>query len=197
MHTILTYSSRVLFVSGIAGLLCWSWIIADSRHHQNRAFAQLLQAKSGATRQLAVNTTTTSQGQGKSEDGSVVGLIEIPRIGLSAVIDEGDSSQVLRRAVGHIPGTAPPGQPGNVALAAHRDTFFRQLGILRHGDEINLVVPGGHFNYVVEFSEVVDPIETWILQAATGQTLTLITCFPFHYIGAAPKRYMVRARRVV
>lgn len=88
-------------------------------------------------------------------------------------------------------------QTGNVALVAHRDTSFRQLGILRPGDEINVVVPGGHFKYVVEFSEVVDPIETWILPPATGETLTLITYFPFHYIGAAPKRCMVRARRLV
>jgi sortase A len=98
--------------------------------------------------------------------------------------------------VGHMPGTALPWEPGNVGLVAHRDSFFRRLGEIKIGDAIRITVPGSEFTYRVTFTDIVDPREIWVLQAATGDTLTLITCYPFHFIGAAPKRFVVRARRL-
>jgi sortase A len=126
----------------------------------------------------------------------LVGRVEVPRLHLSAMIAEGASSRVLRVAVGHVPGTSLPWQSGNVVLAAHRDSFFRHLGELKTGDVIRIIVPGSQYDYRVTFTEIVQPRETWVLQPATGKTLTLITCYPFHYIGPATDRFVVRARQL-
>ena len=125
-----------------------------------------------------------------------VGRLQIPAVGLSAMIAEGDTPGVLRVAVGHVPGTALPGQPGNVVLAAHRDAFFRRLGELKTGDVVRISTLGSDHNYQVTFTDVVSPQETWVMRPATGDTLTLITCYPFHFIGPAPKRFVVRARQM-
>ena len=117
-------------------------------------------------------------------------------IHFSAMIAEGTSTRVLEMAAGHLSGTALPGQTGNVVLAGHRDTFFGQLGQLQVGDVIELTTPRGQYFYSVRFTDVVGPGETWVLQPSSGQTLTLVTCCPFCIVGAAPKRFVVRARRL-
>jgi sortase A len=129
-------------------------------------------------------------------EGGVIGQIQIPRIGLTAIVVQGDSLKILRRAVGHIRGTALPGQAGNVALAGHRDTFFRPLRHIRPGDVITLKTPGGYFHYQVESTIVVPPSDVEVLRPASRRELTLITCFPFEYVGSAPNRFVVRAYEV-
>jgi sortase A len=128
--------------------------------------------------------------------GDVIGEIQVPRLGLSAIVVQGDSPSSLRRAVGHLSKSALPGEWGNVALAAHRDTFFRPLRNIRLGDEIRFQTPGHSFDYLVESIEVVEPTDMQVLQATTGHDLTFITCFPFYYVGPAPKRFVVRAQQV-
>jgi sortase A len=125
--------------------------------------------------------------------GAIVGRVEIPRVGVSAVVREGDDAKVLRGAVGHIPGTALPGESGNAALAGHRDTFFRGLRNIRNGDEIVVKTPAGDARYVVRATRVVDPTDISVLAPARGSVLTLVTCYPFNYIGAAPRRFIVHA----
>jgi sortase A len=127
-------------------------------------------------------------------EGGSIGEIRIPRLGLAAMVAQGDSASVLQRAVGHLAGTALPGEPGNVVLAGHRDTFFRPLKQVRVGDVISLTTRGGDFEYLVESTAVVPPSAVDVLQPTRTRTLTLITCFPFAYIGAAPDRFIVRAR---
>jgi sortase A len=112
------------------------------------------------------------------------------------MVAEGTSSRVLRLAAGHVPGTALPGEPGNVVLAAHRDTFFRRLGELKSGDVIRLAVPGRQFVYSVRFADIVGPNETWVLESSPDQSLTLVTCYPFYFLGPAPKRFVIRAGRI-
>jgi sortase A len=128
--------------------------------------------------------------------GSPVGQIAISSIGLTAMIEEGDSGRTLRRAVGHMPGTARPGQQGNVVIAGHRDTFFRPLRNIQKGDEITLTTLKGSYRYRVDFTEVVEPQNTEALDASPGAILTLVTCYPFNYVGPAPKRFIVRASRM-
>jgi sortase A len=130
------------------------------------------------------------------EMGGVIGELEVPRLGLKVIVVQGDSAKVLRRAVGHLPETALPGEAGNVVLAGHRDTFFRPLRNIRQGDAILLKTSGGDFQYQVESIEVVSPGAVEVLGATSGRTLTLITCFPFYYVGAAPDRFVVYAREV-
>jgi sortase A len=112
------------------------------------------------------------------------------------MVVQGDSPGILRRAVGHIAETALPGEWGNVGLAGHRDSLFRPLRNIRAGDAITFQTLDGDFRYQVESTEVVPPGDTQVLQASRGRTLTLITCFPFDYVGSAPNRFVVHAREV-
>ena len=125
--------------------------------------------------------------------GSTVGRIEIPRLGVSAVIRAGSDARTLRLAVGYIPGTGLPGEPGNFGLAGHRDTFFRKLRDINPDDEIRIVTTDGAFRYTVQRTSIVMPQDVWVLDPTNDPTLTLVTCYPFNYIGSAPKRFIVRA----
>jgi sortase A len=125
--------------------------------------------------------------------GALLGRIEISRLDLSAIVREGDDVATLRRAVGHIPGTALPGEFGNAGLAGHRDTFFRSLKDVRVGDRIVVSTPDSVVRYTVTDARVVDPTDLSVLDPTSARTLTLVTCYPFTYIGPAPKRYVVTA----
>jgi sortase A len=127
--------------------------------------------------------------------GSPLGRIEISTIGLTAMILEGTDGRTLRRAVGHIPGTALPGQQGNVAIAGHRDTFFRGLRNIHKDDEITLTTLNGTYCYRVDSTRVVEPEDIAVLDHSDDAILTLVTCYPFFFVGPAPKRFVVRAHR--
>ena len=105
----------------------------------------------------------------------------------------GSDARTLQLAVGHIPGTALPGEAGNVGLAGHRDTFFRRLQNIRPDDEIRLTTPDGFFTYRVRRTVIVQPRDVWVLDPTDEPTLTLVTCYPFSYVGSAPQRFIVRA----
>ena len=111
------------------------------------------------------------------------------------MVVEGDDDGDLVRGAGHIPGTAIPGAPGNVAIAGHRDTFFRPLRKIHPGDPINLTTDRGAYRYIVESTEVTDPSNVSVLQAGSSPELTLVTCYPFSYVGPAPERFIVHARQ--
>lgn len=125
--------------------------------------------------------------------GETVGRIEIPRLGVAAIIKAGTDARTLQLAVGHIPGTSMPGEPGNVGLAGHRDTFFRRLRRIKSDDEIRVTTPEGVFLYRVERTDVVEPSDVWVLEPTEYSALTLVTCYPFSYVGSAPQRFIVRA----
>jgi sortase A len=128
--------------------------------------------------------------------GSPLGRIEISSIGLAAMIMEGVDARTLRHAVGHIPGTPLPGQQGNVALAGHRDTFFRGLRNIHKDDEITLTTLHGSYRYRVDSTQVVEPEDIGVLSATANDILTLVTCYPFYFVGPAPQRFIVRAHRI-
>ena len=129
-------------------------------------------------------------------EGAPLGRIEINRVGLTAMVQEGVDEVTLRRAVGHIPGTPLPGQSGNVGLAGHRDSFFRELRQIRLDDEITLATLNGTHRYRVETTSVVAPEETEVLVDTGYDRLTLVTCYPFNFVGSAPKRFIVSARKI-
>ncbi len=133
----------------------------------------------------------------KAEAENVIGRILVPRLQLSAMVREGIADETLRRAVGHIPSTALPGQLGNVGLAGHRDTFFRKLRDIRKMDKVVVSTLKGNYDYLVESVKIVLPQDVSVLRTVPGeQVLTLVTCFPFNYVGSAPKRFIVRAKQV-
>ena len=113
------------------------------------------------------------------------------------MVREGADECTLRRAVGHIPGTALPGKSGNVGLAGHRDTFFRPLRNIRKNDAIDLDTGHGTLPLSGDgVPQIVTPRDVRVLKASAGKTLTLVTCYPFYYVGSAPKRFIVRAVEV-
>jgi sortase A len=128
--------------------------------------------------------------------GSLIGRLEISRLGVSAMLIEGVSRTNLRRAIGHIPGTAVPGQPGNVGISGHRDTFFRPLRNIRENDIIIVTTPVSAYRYRVVSTRIVSPDDVAVLNPGETEVLTLVTCYPFYFVGAAPDRFVVRAQRI-
>lgn len=207
---VLRWIERLLFVAGVGLLGFWSYVSIESmlyqRFEERELDAILRSATSGAESNIGGRTSRSTDGGTAAPTtdtplppppapapGSTVGRIEIPRLGVSAVVRAGSDARTLRLAVGHIPGTALPGDVGNVGLAGHRDTFFRRLRDILPGDQIRVVTPEGAFTYRVVRTHVVMPRDVWVLDDTDHGVLTLVTCYPFSYIGSAPKRFIVRA----
>jgi sortase A len=117
----------------------------------------------------------------------------VPRLNLAYALLEGTDNKTLDRSIGHVQGTGLPGEAGNIGIAGHRHTHFRKLEWIRRGDEILIVSPHGRFRYRVEWARLFQPGDIEVLDPAHGPAVTLITCFPFEYVGAAPLRYVIRA----
>jgi sortase A len=128
--------------------------------------------------------------------GELIGRLSVPRLQMAAMVREGVDQTTLGLAIGHIPQTPLPGQTGNVGVAGHRDTFFRDLQNLHSGDKIQFVTADADFEYEVESLMVVEPANVAVLATSADNVLTLVTCYPFTYVGTAPKRFVVRARQV-
>jgi sortase A len=127
--------------------------------------------------------------------GQVIGRLEIARLHVSVPIIEGADDAELKRGAGHVPSTPIPGAAGNVAIAAHRDKYFRALRNIRAHDEITLETPNGVYHYSVRSTQIVAPTDVAVLRQTTDPELTLLTCYPFYYVGHAPKRFVVHAER--
>jgi sortase A len=125
--------------------------------------------------------------------GAPIAVLEIAKIGLTAPVLEGTDGLTLNHAVGRIAGTAWPGERGNIGLAAHRDGFFRGLKDIKIGDAIELRTRNGKDIYTVDHFQIVSPRDVNVLQPQPEPSLTLVTCYPFYYIGSAPKRFVVTA----
>jgi LPXTG-site transpeptidase (sortase) family protein len=127
---------------------------------------------------------------------AMVGILEIPRLNISSPVMSGDDTRTLDRAVGHLPDTPKPWESGNSAVAAHRDGLFRPLKNIKIGDDLRIRTAHGEFTYQVRELKIVSPKDLSVLQPTADDMLTLITCYPFNYIGPAPKRFIVRAARM-
>jgi sortase A len=181
-----------LLTVGVAALGYVGYVSADSKVYQVVEKEKFTQAREKETLIPAV----VSHHSVVLREGDVIGEIQVPRLGLDAMVVQGDSASNLQRAVAHISNSALPGEWGNVALAGHRDTFFRPLRDIRAGDEIRFKTAVGAFEYRVRSVEIVGPRDTKVLQPFSGRDLTLITCFPFSFVGRAPGRFVVRATEV-
>ncbi len=146
-----------------------------------------------AETQPGVKSSTST---GRLNDGDILGKVEIARLNLSSIVREGVDAETLRSSVGHVPSSALPGHPGNIALAAHRDTLFRPLKDIKQDDLITFQSPVQTFTYKVADTRIVNPTDVSVLRSNGHDTLTLITCYPFYYVGSAPKRFIVQARLV-
>ena len=129
--------------------------------------------------------------------GSLIGMLDVPRLELSTPVIQGDDSRTLKRAVGHLPDTPMPWDEGNSAIAGHRDGLFRPLKDVKIGDEIRFRTTRAELRYRVTKTTIVKPDDLSVLAKQDDPaTLTLITCYPFYYVGTAPKRFIVHAERL-
>ncbi len=180
------------------GYVAIDWHLQNAR--EARELRELSSAVADSSRAGTAPPTeiaiARSARHGVAGHGELIGRLEIPSVGISAFVAGGTEALTLRRGVGHIDGTALPGEPGNIALAGHRDTVFRGLRRIRPADRIFLITPAGKLEYVVESSRTVDPRQVEVLADSPFPTLTLVTCYPFDFIGPAPRRFIVRAREV-
>ena len=194
---------RVLFAAGILMLGYCGFALVDTWIFQNREDAALERfiprhpAASADQPQTGPPSPRAlpSVGQIVGPD-RLIGRIEIPRLGVSTIVLEGTGATTLRRAAGHSAGTALPGQAGNVGIAGHRDTFFRPLRNIQRDDIITLTTLRGRYRYRVISTKVVSPSDVAVLNSDGSEILTLVTCHPFYFIGPAPNRFIVRAKRV-
>jgi sortase A len=180
LRLFLRWTQRALWTGAALLLGYCGYVLADAWIFQHRA-AQALEHPLTAA---------------PAPDG-LIGRIEIQRLGMSVAVAEGTDEPTLRRAVGHIAGTALPGQPGNIGVAAHRDTFFRPLRNIRRDDIITLTTLGGEYRYRVVSTRIVAPDNVAVLNSDGTEILTLVTCYPFYFVGSAPQRFIVRAARVL
>ena len=183
-----------LFAVAVASLGSAGYIVLDARMFDARERQKVRDWTAGGPR--APGPLAVSASRRLAERGESWGRLEAAHLGLSAAVIEGIESRALRKAVGHVPGTAFPGEDGNVVLAGHRDMHFRPLHGARRGDLLRLVTPDGTFVYRIEEMDVVEPTDVGVMEATGSPQLTLITCYPFSYVGPAPQRFVVRASLV-
>jgi LPXTG-site transpeptidase (sortase) family protein len=126
-------------------------------------------------------------------EGGLIGKLRIPKVGISVMVLQGVEDDTLHLGAGHVPGTPLPGREGNSVIAGHRDTFFRRLQGIRPGDSIQFSTVRETSEYVVESTEIVEPDETRVMESRGVRELTLISCYPFYFVGAAPHRFIVHA----
>jgi sortase A len=207
LKPLLAWAQRGLFAGAIASLGYCAFVRFDTwtfQRQQSEALEGLLREASDAKNAPVAAASTSASAAARlaglaREIGpaGLLGRIEIPRLGVSVVVVEGTGDVTLRRAAGHIDGTGLPGQIGNVGIAAHRDTFFRPLQNIQNDDLITLATSRGEYRYRVVSTKVVSPDDVGVLDPDGNEILTLVTCYPFNFVGAAPDRFIVRAARVI
>jgi sortase A len=201
LRRVLQWAQRILFAVAILMLGYCAFVLVDMwtfQHREKQNLARLLHDETEArNRQPHPGSSPAPEPLPPAigPDG-LIGRMEIPRLGLSVVVVEGTDKPTLRRAAGHIVGTGFPGQPGNVGIAAHRDTFFLPLRNIQRDDVIELTTLRGEYRYRVVSIKVVSPYDVAVLNPDGTEILTLVTCYPFYFVGAAPERFIVRAARI-
>jgi sortase A len=186
---LLRWIQRLLFITGILLLGYVGFTLLETRLYQ-------VSAKRSLENEIrAEKERPQAQSKSPVRKGDVLGRMDIPRLGMSVAVLQGTSSRVLRLGIGHIAGTPLPGEDGNIGIAGHRDTFFRGLKDIRKNDEIQLQTASGLSRYAVDWAKVVANDDQSVLAPSKESALTLVTCYPFYFVGPAPKRFVVRAHK--
>jgi sortase A len=186
-HRFLRWTQIALFLLGALAISYVGFILFQARKYQkveNSILAQQI---------YAAEQNKIGLSRAATKEGDVLGRIEIPRLRMLVAIVEGTTSRTLDTGVGHIEGTALPGEPGNIGIAGHRDTYFRALKDIQVGDEIRIQTAAGLSRYKVDRMQIVPPSDISVLAPSTASAITLVTCYPFYFIGAAPRRFVVHA----
>ena len=191
--SLMRYAQRFFFAVGFITLVYTGSTIAYAelyQRYQSWKFDQRIDTP--LTKEAAMVVAIAAKSRDLTE-GDLIGKLVIPRIGISVMVLQGVEEATLRLGAGHVPGTPLPGTEGNVAIAAHRDTFFRKLAGILPLDRVQFSTGAGTFEYVVTSTEIVEPEDTRPMESRGLPELTLISCYPFYFVGAAPKRFIVHA----
>ena len=198
--TLLHWIERGLLALGL-GLAAWcAAILVEARFHDAAPIAQ----SSGRLKVTQTLLTTKLPGDAGSPKtsppapsaGTIIGRLEAPSVKMSAALLEGSDDATLSRGAGHIEDTPFPGQSGNVGIAGHRDTVFRPLRHIKVGDALSVKTADAVYRYRISRTLIVGPDDVYVLDPTKVPTLTLVTCFPFEYVGHAPKRFIVQAEQI-
>lgn len=200
LRRILRWTQRLFFAAAILLLGYYGFVVVDAwffEQRESRILQRLLANRyKPSADSVQLKPAKSTAGPPSIGTSGLIGRIEIPRLDLSAIVMEGTSPTNLRRAVGHISGTALPGQPGNVGISGHRDTYFRPLRKIQQNDIITLTTLLGEYRYRVVFIKIVGPNDVSVLDPSGNEILTIVTCYPFYFVGSAPNRFIVRAERI-
>jgi sortase A len=195
LQKFLRWSRSLFFITGSLALGYVGFTLVDTKLYQTSA-KQTLENQIQVEKTSAVIQPRVIQPRPAAKQGDVLGRMDIPRLGMSIAVLQGTNSRNLRLGAGHVEGTPLPGELGNSALAGHRDTFFRGLKDVRTNDEIQFQTATGLFRYEVDWVKIVEPDDMTVLAPSTEESaLTLVTCYPFYFLGPAPRRFVVRAHK--
>lgn len=187
--SVLRFAPRLFLWLGVAILAYAGGTAAYAgayQRYQSWKFEQELTQR-GAKAEISEDTADL-------REGAIVGRLDVPRIGISVMVLQGIEKKTLIVGAGHVQGTPLPGAAGNVTIAAHRDTFFRKLEDIRPGDSIQVATLRRTYEYIVDSTEIVDPDDIEVMESRGRPELTLITCYPFYFVGPSPRRFVVHAR---
>lgn len=185
---LLLWSRRLLLAVSVSMFAWCGYVLVDTWNFQRTELRQF--------EGLQINRIAAAGTIPPPASGGLIGRLDIPRLDISVIVIEGTGSTTLRRAVGHIRGTALPGHRGNIGISGHRDTFFRPLRNIRNNDVVTVTTLEGEYHYRVLSTKIVMPSDVAVLDSDGRETLTLVTCHPFYFVGAAPNRFIVRAERI-
>jgi sortase A len=180
---LLRWLERGLLAIGL-GLGAWcAAVLLEARHVARMPVPEPSKVVSASGSAAAVTPST----------GSWVARLDAPSVNLNVTVLEGSDDGTLARGAGHIEYTPLPGQPGNIGIAGHRDTTFRPVRHLRTGDPLELTTSDRVYRYLITKTFIVDPEDVYVLDPGDRPMLTLVTCYPFEFIGHAPRRYIIQA----
>jgi sortase A len=191
--SLLGWVERALLGVGI-GLAAWcAAVLVEARFH-----SQLPIPATGAPLKVTQTLVLPGDSGGAAprpapSAGTLIGRLQAPTVKMSATVLEGSDDGTLSRGAGHIEDTPFPGEPGNVGIAGHRDTVFRPLRHIQVGDPLELTTADRLYKYKISKTVIVGPDDVYVLDPTDKPTLTLVTCYPFEYVGHAPKRFIVQA----
>jgi len=204
----LRWIERAAWLGGLTGLTIWAGAVVVRHTGSTRElqqFARAREAPAAAAKLIHVSAPDTGlwdqkrilawQETQKDASPPLVAVLRIPRLAIEAPVLEGTSDWALNRGVGHIEDTASPGADGNVGIAGHRDGFFRPLKDITSGDRLEIETRTGIARYQVDRVWIVDPDDVSVLDPTPSPSVTLVTCYPFYFVGSAPQRFIVRAVR--
>jgi sortase A len=198
MSSLLKFLERAFLIAGVGMIALASIIHIDAKAHRQSALNEFERIRDQVEPPDDMADWSDKRKAEYLESiqkdaGSTLAVLRIPSRDIEVPVLDSTSDLALNRGAGHVEGTALPGTVGNIAVAAHRDGFFRGLKDIQIGDEIELTTLDGQQTFVVSKLDIVDPYQVSVLDPTDEPVLTLITCYPFYFVGSAPERFIVRA----